>query len=67
MLILSRKLHEGVVISGPCRVSVVELRRDKVRLGFEGAGDVVFLRDEVPYAPGEPTALGVFQKERQGK
>lgn len=34
MLVLSRKLGERVMVSGPCMVEVVEVRGDKVRLGF---------------------------------
>lgn len=47
MLVLSRKRNEGVVFDGPGRVIVVEIRRDKVRLGFIADESVRIDRDEV--------------------
>jgi len=47
MLILTRAPGEGVVFDGPGRVVVVEIRGDKVRLGFEADPDVAIDRDEV--------------------
>jgi len=47
MLVLSRRLNEGIVFSGPGRVIVVEIRPDKVRLGFEADPSVEIHRDEV--------------------
>lgn len=47
MLVLSRKKGEGVVVDGRARVSVVEIRGDKVRLGFVAERSVAIHRDEV--------------------
>jgi len=47
MLVLSRKRNEGIVLSGPGRVVVVEIRGDKVRLGIEAERVVTVHRDEV--------------------
>lgn len=50
MLVLSRKKDERVVIgTGPTTVTVkvVEVRGDKVRLGFEAAKEVPIDREEV--------------------
>lgn len=47
MLILSRRVDEGVVFDGPGRVIVVEIRGDKVRLGFVADKSVAIHRDEV--------------------
>lgn len=53
MLVLSRKSHEAVVVAGaePCqclvKVTVLEIKRDRVRLGFEAAGEVPVHRWEV--------------------
>ncbi|MCE5269154.1 MAG: carbon storage regulator [Planctomycetaceae bacterium] len=47
MLVLSRKKNEGVVLGGPGRVVVVEIRGDKVRLGFDADPSVPVHRDEV--------------------
>ena len=47
MLVLSRKANEGIVVDGPCRIVVVEIRGDKVRLGFVAPDSTKILRDEV--------------------
>jgi carbon storage regulator len=53
MLVLSRKNDQAVVIGGPdefkiiVKVTVLEIRGDKVRLGFEGSVDVPVHREEV--------------------
>jgi carbon storage regulator len=47
MLVLSRKLGEGIVFDGPGRVIVSAIRGDNVRLGFEAARSTTIHRDEV--------------------
>lgn len=47
MLVLSRKKEEGVMIGDNVRVRIVEIRGDKVRLGFDAPDDVTIHRDEV--------------------
>jgi carbon storage regulator len=50
MLVLSRKKNESIVIEsadGPINLIVVEIRGDKVRLGFEAAPEIVILRSEL--------------------
>jgi carbon storage regulator CsrA len=54
MLILSRKNYESVVVGDPnepieqtLRVTVLEICRDKMRLGFEGAKNIPVNRCEV--------------------
>ena len=53
MLVLTRKPLETVVVGGSdvlepmIKVTVLEIRGGKVRLGFEAAGDVPILRWEV--------------------
>lgn len=50
MLVLSRKLGEKVVIGGNITITVVEVRGDKVRLGFLAPKDVTVNREEVQAA-----------------
>ena len=50
VLVLSRKRNEGIVFSGPGRVVVVDIRGDKVRLGFQCDPAVAVHRDEVAAA-----------------
>ena len=47
MLVLSRKKNESIVIGEQIVVTVVEIRRDKVRLGVHAPRDVPVHRQEV--------------------
>lgn len=47
MLVLSRKANEKVVIEGGIVVHVLEIRGDKVRLGFDAPRDMAIHREEV--------------------
>lgn len=45
MLVLAFRQEDGVTISGPCRILVVETRGHMVRLGFEADRSVDVVRD----------------------
>jgi len=47
MLVLSRKKNESIVINDNIVVTVIDIRGDKVRLGFEAPNDVPIHRREV--------------------
>jgi len=47
MLVLSRKKNESIVIDDRIRITVVEVRGDKVRLGIEAPREVPVHRSEV--------------------
>ncbi len=47
MLVLSRKKNESIVINDNIVVTVIDIRGDKVRLGFEAPNDVPIHRKEV--------------------
>lgn len=47
MLVLSRARGEQIVIDGNITVTVLEIRGDKVRLGFDGPAEVPIHRQEV--------------------
>jgi len=47
MLILSRKKDQSIIIDENIKVMVIEIRGEKVRLGFEAPGDVQVHREEV--------------------
>lgn len=47
MLVLSRKKNECIVIEGGIKVTVVEVRGDKVRLGIMAPASVAVDREEV--------------------
>ena len=50
MLVLSRKKNESIVIGGNITVAVVEIRKDKVRLGIKAPKEVPVHRREVEEA-----------------
>lgn len=62
MLVLTRNLHQtiiigkpGDVLTEPIVVSVEMLRNDKVQLGFVAQADVQIARDDMRFGPvGEP-------------
>jgi carbon storage regulator len=47
MLVLSRKRGEGVMIGQDVEVVVLEIRGDRVKLGFQGPADVPIHREEI--------------------
>lgn len=47
MLVLSRNKGERIVIGNNIVLTVVDIRGDRVRLGFEGPTDVPIHREEV--------------------
>lgn len=50
MLVLSRKKNESIVIDGRIKVTVIEIRGDKVRLGVDADKDIPVHRSEVQEA-----------------
>lgn len=69
MLVLSRKIGEGIVFSGPGRVVVVEIRGDKVRLGFEADSQTSIYRDEIAEAirkEGVKNAVSIANSQPNG-
>ncbi|REK18226.1 MAG: carbon storage regulator [Planctomycetota bacterium] len=47
MLVLTRKKNERVIIGGNVEVTVIEIRGDRVKLGFAGPPEVPIHREEV--------------------
>lgn len=47
MLCLSRKKNEVIMIGDDIRITIIEIRGDKVRLGFDAPSDVSVHRLEV--------------------
>jgi carbon storage regulator len=47
MLVLSRKTGETIVVNNNIRITVVEVRGDKVRLGIAAPEDVIVDRQEI--------------------
>jgi carbon storage regulator len=47
MLVLTRKIGEEIIIDGRIRVTVTQIKGDKVRLGIEAPPEVAVDRQEV--------------------
>lgn len=47
MLVLSRQRDETIVINGNIRVTVVDIRGDKVRIGVSAQSEIPVHREEV--------------------
>ena len=47
MLVLTRRKDESVIIGDNIRVTIVEIRGDRVKLGFQAPGDVTVHREEI--------------------
>jgi carbon storage regulator len=47
MLVLSRKIHERLLIDGANRISVLGIRGNQVRLGIEAPDRVKVIREEL--------------------
>jgi carbon storage regulator len=47
MLVLSRKRDESIIIDGTIRITVVSIRGNQVRLGFEAPESVSIFREEL--------------------
>jgi carbon storage regulator len=47
MLVLSRHQFESIVIDGQIKITVVEIKGDKIRLGIEAPRDMPIWREEL--------------------
>lgn len=54
MLVLSRKVNEQIVIGNIIRMTVVSIRGNQVRLGFEAPQSISIFRDELRRQDGHP-------------
>lgn len=60
MLVLSRKLGEKIWLTGDIWVTVVDIDRGKIRLGFEAPEGITILRQELlPMNESERVLMGV--------
>ena len=57
MLVLSRKLSQGIRIGDEIRIVVVKVERNGVRLGIEAPGDVGIVREELLIGVGDESPV----------
>lgn len=54
MLILTRKVDQGIIISGNILVRVLGVERDRVKIGISAPGEITVLRQELWKNADEP-------------
>jgi len=47
LLILTRKIGEGIFLGDDIRISVLEIRGKQIRIGIEAPTNIVVLREEI--------------------
>lgn len=47
MLVLQRKLGDGLIINDDIEISIIEIGKDKVKIGIKAPKDVKILRKEI--------------------
>lgn len=47
MLILTRKVDQGIVIAGNIHIRVLGVQRDRVKIGISAPKEIIVLRDEL--------------------
>ncbi len=66
MLVLTRKTNESIVIDGPCVITVVEMRRNNVKIGIEADMSVNIVRNEIVPPVPESSTKEEFRNEDRG-
>ena len=57
MLVLSRKKNESIVIDDRIKITIVEVRGDKVRLGIEAPREISVMRAELVRQGTDPATV----------
>lgn len=65
MLILTRKVDQGIVISGNILVTVLGIERDRVKIGISAPADVKVLRQELLEMDESDSPLPGYQRNEE--
>lgn len=57
MLILTRKIGEGIVLNDNVTVKIIDISKGMVKLGFEAPKEMLILREELQQAVKEANTL----------
>lgn len=66
MLLITRKPGQGVVVGGVVRVVLMEVKGNRVKLGFEAPERVSILREELCPAATESVEADLLLERRSG-
>ncbi len=67
MLVLTRKIDQGIVISGNIYVRVLGVERDRVKIGISAPLDVIVLRQELMEREGGAVEKTLERKRNAGQ
>ena len=67
MLILTRRIQQGIIIAGNIHIRVLGVERDRVKIGISAPQEVTILRDELEEInQGRKQEEGSEQPAREG-